>query len=71
MNMLQFSVESFETAIDVAEIIKPVLDELYNGLTAVQLYFTGANPDTYFMWKDEETGIEDFYEWIEFRNDVL
>ena len=69
--MLQFYVESFEKAIDMAETVKPILDEIYNdGITSVQLHYFD-NSNKLYTWKDEETGIEDFYEWIEYCNDVL
>lgn len=68
-NILQFHAESFKTALELVEIITPIIDDIYDGKTEVQLYIdTGSRC---YKWIDEETGIEDVKDYIEYKNEVI
>ena len=68
-NILQFHAESFQVALELVEIITPIIDDIYNGKTEVQLYIdTGSRC---YKWIDEETGIEDVMDYIEYKNEVI
>ena len=68
-NILQFHAESFQTALELVEIITPIIDDIYDGKTEVQLYIdTGTRC---YKWIDEETGIEDVMDYIEYKNEVI
>jgi hypothetical protein len=68
-NILQFHAESFQTALELVEIITPIIDNIYDGKTEAQLYIdTGTRC---YKWIDEETGIEDVMDYIEYKNEVI
>lgn len=68
-NILQFHAESFQVALDLTEVIVPIVDNIFEGKTDVQLYIdTGTRC---YKWIDEETGIEDVMDYLEYRMEVI
>lgn len=73
MKVFYVTVESFEEACEVVAFLTPYLDNLCGEddyLERVNLY-RKEKDGSYSMWQDEETGMNDLFAYIEYKEEVL
>lgn len=68
--MIQYSAESFTTAMHITELVIPVLENEYGNKVYVQLY-ERLSFGSYRRWKDDESGIDDLADYIDYKNEVI